>query len=129
MKRSGPKHTFAEKRLMEQVAEVFTKKKKDLGGARQVADALNISLASFYNYAAGTDLPRIEVLERAHKKWRVKWRYFDESQFLRVAKLQSPEQYTLPFLDAVEAKDVKVDRIKREGKNVLRVALKIRFSA
>lgn len=119
--------------LMRQVAEVFTKKRMELrkesGGVKRVAEELNISVASFYNYAAGTDLPRFEVLERVHKKWGVRWKHFDESQFLRIARLRSPEQYTIPFLDAVEAKDVRVGKIKREGKSVLRVDLKIRFSA
>jgi hypothetical protein len=113
---------------MSQVAAEFQKKKKELG-ARKAADELQISLASFYNYVAGTDLPRMEVLRDAHEKWGITWENIDSAQFVRIMKLRSAEQYALPFLDAVQEKDVNVSGIRREGKNVLRVALKIRFSA
>lgn len=128
MKRRGPRHTPAEKLLMAQVALEFEKKKKD-PGAKRAAKELGVSVASFYNYAAGTDLPRLEVLRKAHKMWGIQWKHIDSSQFVLTMKPNSPEQYILPFLDAVQEKDVRVAKIEREGKNVLRVALKIRFSA
>jgi hypothetical protein len=128
MKRRGAEHTYAEKQLMSQVASEFEKKKKELG-ARRAAAELRVSLPSFYNYVAGTDLPRMEVLRRAHQKWQIHWKHIDSSQFVLNMKIESPEQYALPFLDAVKERDVTVARIEREGKNILRVGFKIRFSA
>jgi hypothetical protein len=124
----GSRHTYAEKLLMAQVASEFSEKKKEVG-AREAARDLGVSVPSFYNYAAGTDLPRMEVLRKAHKKWGIHWKHIDSSQFVASMKLESPKQFALPFLDAVLKKDVKVAKIEREGKNILRIALKIRFSA
>src|SRR6267143_1861355 len=59
LKRRGSAHTFAEKLLMKQVAEEFTKRRESLG-AKEAAKQLGVSVPSFYNYAAGTDLPRVE---------------------------------------------------------------------
>ncbi len=128
MKPKGSRHTFAEKQLMAQVASEFEKKKREVG-AQAAAKALGVSVPSFYNYVAGTDLPRMEVLRRAHKKWNIQWKHIDSSQFVATMKLDSPEQYALPFLDAVQAKDVQVAKIQRQGKNVLQIGFKIRFSA
>jgi hypothetical protein len=128
MKPKGSRHTYAERMLMVQVAEEFTKKKKELG-ARRAAKELGVSIPSFYNYVAGTDLPRMEVLRKAHKVWRIQWKYIDTSQFVLTMKLDSPEQYPLPFLTAIQEKDVTVAKIERQGRNVLRVAFQIRFSA
>jgi hypothetical protein len=128
MKPRGSRHTYAEKLLMAQVASEFGKRKKKLG-ARQAATDLGVSVPSFYNYVAGTDLPRMEVLRKAHKKWHIQWRHIDSSRFVLPMKLESPEQYSLPFLDALREKDVKVSKIRREGNNVLRIALEVRFSA
>lgn len=126
MKTRGRKHSFAEKHLMAFVADVFAKKKKELG-AKQAARELNVSLASFYNYAAGTDLPRMEVLRDAQQKWGVKWPLIDPSEILRTQKIQSPEQYTFSFLEGVREEDVEVVEVGPEGRSVLHVMLKIRF--
>jgi hypothetical protein len=128
MKRPGSAHTYAEKLLMAQVASEFSKKKKQIGAKRAAAE-LGVSLPSFYNYAAGTDLPRMEVLRRAHSEWHIDWEHIDSSQFVLTMKIKSPEQYALPFLDAVKEKDVRVATIRRQGKNTLRIAFQIRFSA
>jgi hypothetical protein len=128
MKPRGSRHTYAERQLMLQVRSEFEKKKKALGGAKLAAADLGVSVPSFYKYVAGTDLPRMEVLRKAHEKWDIQWKHIDPSQFVRTMKLEPPEQYAL-FLDAVQEKDVRVTKIRREGKNVLRIALKIRFSA
>lgn len=126
MKTRGRKHTPGEKELLQQVAEVFTKKKQELG-AKGAAKELNISVASFYNYAAGTDLPRMEVLRDAQEKWGVKWTRVDPSEVLRTRKVRSPEQYVLSFLDALREEDVEVAKIGPEGTNALKVTLRIRF--
>lgn len=113
---------------MQQVASEFGKVKKKLG-AKEAAKQLGVSLPSFYNYVAGTDLPRMEVLRRAHKRWAIRWEHIDSSQFISTLSVASPEQFVLPFLDSVQEKDVRVARIRREGKNTLRVAFEIRFTA
>ena len=126
MKTRGRRHTPGEKQLLQQVAEVFKKKKQELG-AKRAAKELNICVASFYNYAAGTDLPRMEVLRDAQVKWGVKWKLVDPSEVLRLREVHSPEQYVLSFLDALREEDVEVAKIGPEGKNALKVTLKIRF--
>ena len=52
MKNRGRQHTYAETRLMAQVADEFKKKKTELG-AREAAKQLGSCLASFYKYVAG----------------------------------------------------------------------------
>ena len=128
MKKHGAAHTFAERQLMKQVAEVFSAKKRKPWGARAAAKELGISLASFYNYANGTDLPRLEVLKRAHKKWKVDWILIDMSTLVRVREYERFKQLPLP-LEELSEKDVTVTKIDCVGKNVLRVSLKIHFAA
>ena len=128
MKARGRRHSPGEKLLMKQVSMEFRRKKEDLG-AKQAALELGVSLASFYKYVAATDLPRMEILRKAHKKWGIQWRLLDSSQFVSTIRLESPEQRFLPFLDTVQEKDVEVSKIKREGLHTLQIALKIRFSA
>jgi hypothetical protein len=113
---------------MAQIAEVFTKKKADLG-AKKAAKDLNVCLASFYNYANGKDLPRMEVLETAQKIWRIKWSLLDPSGILRTRKIVSGEQLLLPFLQSVREEDVEIAMIRPKKQNVLQVVLKIRFPA
>jgi hypothetical protein len=128
MKPGGRRHTYAEKLLMGQVAVEFTKRKKEKS-AKKAARELGVSVPSFYNYVAWTDLPRMEVLAKAQRKWGIRWKNFDLSQFTLTIKTKPPEQYTLPFLDAIREKDIEVFSVVREGENVLRVALKIHFAA
>ena len=127
MKRPGPKHTFAEKLLMKQIAEEFTKRKMKLG-AREAAKQLGVSLASFYNYAAGSDLPRVEVLRTAHKKWDIKWDLIDTSTLLKAAKPISAQQLLLPLIRSVREEDVEVIEVVGGNDSSLRVMLKIRFA-
>lgn len=126
MSTRGRRHTPSEKLLLKQVAEVFTRKKNELG-ADEVATALKISRASVYNYARGIDLPRMEVLRDAHKKWRIKWNNLDFSTLLAVKEIRTSEQLKLPFLNAVSEEDVEVAEVGSEKDNVLRLELKIRF--
>ncbi len=128
MKRRGPKHTFGENLLMKQIAEEFTKRKKDVG-AREAARQLGVSLASFYNYAAGTDLPRIEVLRAAHKKWNIKWDLIDTSTLLKATKPITAEQLLLPLIRSVREEDVEVIEVTSGNDSSLRVMLKIRFAS
>lgn len=129
MKHPGARHTYAERQLMKQVATVFSARKHEKGGARRAARELKISLASFYNYAGGKDLPRMEVLRDAQELWDIKWDLINPAEILRTREVQDVEQLVLAFLDSVRQKDVTVAKIERGGKNTLRVALEIRFVA
>ena len=133
MANRGNKHTYAERRLMAQVAKEFKKRKVELG-ARKAAKQLDVSLASFYKYVAGTDLPRMEVLKRAQEKWGLKWDLIDPAQILRTRKIQSSEQYLFSFLKSVRQEDVLVYEVTPpkkgpEKENALQITLKIRFTA
>jgi hypothetical protein len=127
VKRRGPKHTAGEKELMRQVRDEFAKKKRELG-ARQAARELNVCLASFYKYAAGEDLPRVEVLRDAQEKWGIKWKLIDPREMLQRQKISSPEQLVFTSLGAIRAQDVDVAKIKPQG-TILEMTLRIRFTA
>ena len=130
MKKRGRKDTPGEKHLKAQVAKVFSAKKEEKGGAKKAAEDLGISLASFYKYAAGEDLPRMEVLRDAQQQWKgVKWDLIDVSEITKKKKLESPEQYVLSFLQEVHEKDVEIARIGPKGDRILQVLINIRFPA
>jgi ACT domain-containing protein len=113
---------------MAQVAKVFTAKKEEKGGAKNAVKELGISLASFYKYAAGDDLPRMEVLRAAQEKWEgVKWELIDVSRITAKKEVASPEQYVLSFLQEVRTEDVEIAKIGPKGERVLQVLLNIRF--
>jgi hypothetical protein len=114
---------------MAQVAKVFSVKRNEKGGARRAAADLGISLASFYKYAAGEDLPRMEVLRDAQLKWAgVKWELIDVTEITKKKKIASPEQYVLSFLREVHEKDVEIVKIGPKGERVLQVLINIRFA-
>jgi hypothetical protein len=124
----GRRHSHGELHLMTQVAKVFSAKKKEKGGARRASKELGICLSSFYKYAAGQDLPRMEVLRDAQQQWKdVKWDLIDVSDITKTKKIASPEQYVLSFLKEVHEKDVEIARIGPKGERVLQVLLNIRF--
>ncbi len=126
MKRKGPKHTFAERVLMKQVASEFEKKMKEIG-AKEAAKQLRVSVPSFYNYASGTDLPRIEVLLMANKKWGIEWERLAPQDILQTRKAPSAKQLAFSFLDKLRDEDVEITEVGTEGETVLRLALKVRF--
>ncbi len=127
MKTRGRKRTPGELHLLAQVKKVF-KAKRDKGEALEAAKELNISLASFYKYANGENLPRMEVLRDAQERWKdVKWNLIDVSQITRKKKVASPEQFVLSFLQEVQERDVEIARIGPKGERVLQVLLNIRF--
>jgi len=128
LKKPGPRHSPGEKHLMAQVAKVFTAKKEEKGGAKRAVKELGISLASFYKYAAGDDLPRMEVLRAVQEKWEgVKWELIDVSRITAKKEVASPEQYVLSFLQEVRTEDVEIAKIGPKGERVLQVLLNIRF--
>jgi hypothetical protein len=84
-------------------------------------------LASFYNYVAGKDLPRTEVLRRASIKWGIKWPMLDFSEFMRTQKVRSPEQLAMSFIDAVREGNVEIIKVEQVGQSQLQVKLRIHF--
>lgn len=128
MKKRGRKHSEGEKHLMAQVARVFSARLEEKDGAKKAAKDLGISLASFYKYASGGDLPRMEVLRDVQEKWAgVKWELIDVSQITKKKKIASPEQYVLSFLQEVRTEDVEIAKIGPKGERILQVLLNIRF--
>jgi hypothetical protein len=128
LKTRGRRHSPGERQLLQQVKLVFAEKIEKLG-AKRAAEELNICLASIYKYAAGDDLPRIEVLRDAQHKWGVKWDLIDPSQLLRPRKVSSARQYALSFLETVRAQDVEVAKISPKHNGSLQILLQIRFPA
>ena len=127
MKRRGPKRTPGEKELLKQVAEEFAKKWKEFGSAAAAAKELGINPKSFYKYAHGDDLPRIEVLRAAQRKWNIRWKFFDQSALFKNAKPAVPEQLLLPLLQSVRQEDIEIE-ILPGTESSLQVRLKINFS-
>lgn len=126
MKRRGAKHTPGELHLLRQVKKVFSEK-RDKKLVKAVMDELKICRASFYKYARGEDLPRMEVLRAAKEKWKVDWELIDVSQITETKPIESPEQYVLSFLQEVRNEDVQITKIGPKGERVLQVTLNIRF--
>ncbi len=114
---------------MKQVATEFTKKWKELGSGKRAAEELGVNPKSFYKYADGTDLPRVEVLRAAHKRWKIEWNLFDTSTLLRAVKPISAEQLLLPLIRSIREEDVEVVEVVPGGDSSLRVILRIKFTA
>ncbi len=129
MAKRGRKRPADAEFVIAQVKEEFSRKKRELGGARQAAKALKISPASFYNYINGKTVPDMEVLRRASEKWGIKWKYIDASEILPKLKVRTPEQYVFSFLDAVREKDVEILQVGPKGYKTLQVTMRIRFTA
>jgi hypothetical protein len=126
LKAQGRKHSYAEKTLMARVAREFGAKKAELG-AKRAARELAVSLPSFYNYIAGINLPRTEVLWRANVKWGIRWPMLDLSGMMRTQNVRSPEQLALSFIDAVRQGDVEIITVDQVGQTQLQVKLRIHF--
>lgn len=129
MRRKGRKRPADAELLLKQVAEVFSKKKAELGGAREAAKQLGVCLSSFYKYAAGINVPDMDVLRAAKEKWGVRWKYLDPSEIIRPSKVKSAEQLVLSFLSAVREEDIRIVEVTPEGKGILQISINIRFPA
>lgn len=129
MGRKGRKRPADAELLLKQVAEVFSKKKEELGGATKAAKQLGVCLSSFYKYAAGINIPDIDVLRAAKEKWGVRWTYLDPSEVIRPSQVKSAEQLVLAFLSAVRQQDIKILEVTPEGRGILQISLEIRFPA
>jgi len=127
LKKSGPKHSYAERQLMKQVAAVFTRKWSELGTATKAAKELGVNPKSFYKYAHGDDLPRVEVLMAAQDKWKIKWDLEGSSVLFRKLKPKVTEQMLLPLIQSVRQEDIEIE-ILPGTESSLQVRLKINFS-
>lgn len=129
MSRRGRKRPADAEFLLKQVAEVFSKRKNEPGGAKKAAKELGICLASFYKYANGLNVPDMDVLKAAKDRWGVKWTYLDPSEIIRPSKVKSPQQLVLSFLNAISEDDIEIIEVEPGDKSTLRISLKIRFPA
>lgn len=127
-RRRGRKRPADAEFIIRQVRKAFGKKKDELG-AKEAARQLGVGRASFYNYVNGKTLPDMEVLRRAHERWEITLEHIDFSELITKQEVHSVKQLAFEFLDAVREEDIEIIKVAREGNNLLRVALKIRFSA
>ncbi len=122
----------AEKLLKTKVGEEFTKV-KETKGAKVAAKELGVCLASFYKYAKGDDLPRFEVLRKAHEQWNCHFEHIDFDAILPryrgKAEDGDEKQYVLPFIEGVREKDVTIVDVEAKRPNSLELRLKIRFAS
>lgn len=129
MRPRGRKRPADAQFLLEQVAEVFKRKKEERGGVRRAANEVGVCVASFYKYMAGTNVPDMKVLRAAEEKWGVKWKYLDASEVFRAKKVRSAEQLVFSFLSAMQEKDIEIVEVEAVGKSVLRISLNVRIPA
>jgi hypothetical protein len=127
LKTRGRRHSAQAKFLLAQVSRAFTKKKDELG-AREAAKQLNVSLASFYNYVNGTDLPKMEVLRDAQEKWKIKWELINPAEILKTRGVATTEQLLLPFIRSVREQDIEIVEVTAGNDSSLRVMLRIQFT-
>src|SRR5512146_1743101 len=96
--------TTAEKLLLAEFSQkLVAKMEAEDWDAKRTARELGISLASFYNYKKKNDLPRYEVLKRAHDFWGWNFKHIDFSERSARApsETEEPRQYVLPFIQNV----------------------------
>jgi len=122
---------------MAQVSKELRKLMNNNGwDAETVARELHVGRASVYNYLAKKSVPSIDVLQRAHAKWKWNlkyWNYDLDDSFFKslpadaVADLET--QLPLPFIEGLRSEDVQVVAVVPRKPNAVEVSLKIRFAA
>ena len=121
------------------MAEVAAKLRSALKGknlnVKQGAKKLGICRASLYKYLAKSDLPRLEVLQRAHDLWDLEFFYGQYSldrEFFRLNKRAFPKklplQQALPFLDSLHEEDIRVMDVRAKKPNSVEVRIEITFA-
>jgi hypothetical protein len=128
LKRRGRKRPADAELLLNQVSEVFTAKKNELGIDKARKD-VNVCRASFYKYMAGENVPDMDVLRAAKEKWGIKWKHLDPSEVLRPMKVKTAKQLVFSFLSQIEEDDIEIVNVAPDGASVLQVVMKIRFPA
>jgi transcriptional regulator with XRE-family HTH domain len=122
---------------MAQVSKQFRSvMNKNNWSAAEAARNLGVSRASFYNYMAKKDLPRMEVLRRAHRKWKVNFNYGNyvlDDQFFETLVLDpvavKETQIPLPFIEGLRNEDIEILAVVPRKPNAVDVSLRIRFAA
>ena len=122
--------TTAEKLLLAEFSEkLLGKMKAENWDAKRTARELSISLASFYNYKKKSDLPRYEILKRAHDLWGWSFKHIDfaERSARAPSESEQPRQYVLPFIENVRESDIQIVRAKPVKPDCLELTVQIRF--
>lgn len=122
--------TTAEKLLIAEFSEKLSAKMEaEHWNATQTAKKLKICPASLYNYLRKADLPRYEVLKRAHDLWGWNFQHIDfAAQSARSpSEIDQPRQYILPFIESVRERDIKIIRAKSVKPDCLELTVQIRF--
>ena len=127
MRRKGRKRPADAELLLEQVASEFRKQMERLGSAKLAARELGVCLASFYKYLNRENVPDMNVLFEAKKKWGIEWKHLDPSEVLRPLKAKTAKQLVFSFLEEMTTDDIEIVNVTPEGTSVLRVSLKIRI--
>lgn len=123
----GRKRPVNAEGILSQVREEFSRKRDELGSAQAAADAIDVSVKSFYNYLHCKTVPDLKVLMKAAQEWEIVWRDVDLTEIMRRQNIKTAEQLSFHFLESVREEDVEVVRVDREGSNLLKLNLKIHF--
>lgn len=127
MRKKGRKRPADAELLLEQVASEFRKQMERLGSAKLAARELGVCLASFYKYLNRENVPDMNVLFEAKKKWGIEWKHLDPSEVLRPLNVKTAKQLVFSFLEEMTTDDIEIVNVTPEGASVLRVSLKIRI--
>ncbi len=117
---------------MAEVSQKLYKKMEDDGwNAETAAKKLKVSRASFYNYLNQNDLPRFEILKRAHDLWGIKFKYVDfgaQRKSSSPSETDQPRQYVLPFIESVRENDIEIIQAKPVKPDTLQLTVNIKFA-
>ncbi len=135
-KRGRRPYTVADQRLKAEVSDKFGRYIVANGLSKKAAARqLGVCPASFYNYLAKEDLPGIAVLRRAHKKWKLNFKYanydLDDAFFDKLPEERGPvreTQISLPFIEALGTEDIEILEVIPKKPNAVELRLKIRFA-
>lgn len=130
------RHTITDRAFMAELSKALRKAMKDNKlKAEGAADTLGVSRASFYKYLGKTDLPRLEVIERACRLWGLNLTYgglpLDEEVFQSARKsaaTSTPVQIALPFLEALREEDIRVLDVRARKPNSILLRIEITFA-
>jgi len=96
----------------------------------EAANQLGVSRASFYNYLAKKDMPRIEILQRAAQIWDLHFEYLEPIISRRALK-SSPSQaiqLALPFIKALREEDIQIIKVTPKEPNAVELRVMIKFA-
>jgi transcriptional regulator with XRE-family HTH domain len=106
-------------------------RKRKRWNVKTAAAELGVSTASFYLYRKKKDLPRFEVLQKAHDLWGITFEHLNVAPGKRRSSWRrtgTNSQLVLPFLETVREEDVEVVQVSARKPSSMEVTLKIRFT-